>query len=350
MSDTGNTRPSLYDVTPEQLADWMAAQGQPRYRVKQVLDWLPRGLAGPDDLTNLPKSLRMALDEAFDLAGIQLEAKLTSQLDQTTKYIFQLPGGHRVESVWMEYQTGYSVCLSTQSGCRMGCTFCASTGIGFGRNLTSGELFAQVARMARDQNKRVSHVVLMGIGEPLENYEAVVEFLRRLRDPAGLGISLRHVTVSTCGLVPEIKRLAQEQLPITLALSLHAPTDELRAKLMPISRRYPLHEVLEAVFNYAQVTGRRPTFEYALFAGVNDQPKHAHQLAALLKRQLAHVNLIPANEFEGGLYRRPAPSVIRQFQRILTEAGIACTIRRELGGDIAAACGQLRRSREEARR
>lgn len=340
-------KPLLYDQTPEQLANWLAERQQPSYRLKQILAWLPRGLETEEDLSDLPKSLRQELASSFDLSGLTLKDKIVSALDDTTRYVFELADQHRVETVFLPYKTGFSVCLSTQSGCKMACTFCASTGIGFGRNLTAGELYAQVARVARDKACRISHVVLMGIGEPLENYEEVVKFLHLVHDEKGLNISYRHITMSTCGLVPQMHRLAKEGLPITLALSLHAPNDALRQQLMPIARRYPLSEVIEAVKTFAKETGRRPTYEYALFRGVNDQPQQAEALAKLLKGQLCHVNLIPANEFPGGRYRRSLPEDSKRFSQILESRGIPCTIRRELGGDIAAACGQLRRKREQ---
>lgn len=341
------TLPYLYDVTAEQLHQWVQQQGAPAYRTRQIRQWLPKGLRSIDDWKNLPASLREALQRDFCVQGLQLEQRLESKLDDTVRYVFSLRDGHRVESVFMRYRTGTSICLSTQSGCRMGCRFCASTGIGFGRNLTAGELLAQVARVGLEQGERISHVVLMRIGEPLENYDAVVSFLRRLREEDGPGISLRHVTLSTCGLVPEILRLAQEGLPVNLALSLHAPDDALRQELMPIARKYPLREVLQAVFAYGEETGRRPTFEYALFRDCNDRPEHARALVRLLRNRLAHVNLIPANEFPGSPFRKSRPEAVRAFQTILQQAGIACTVRRSLGEDIAAACGQLRRIREE---
>lgn len=340
-------KPYIYDVREEELRAWMQAQGQPAYRTKQVLEWLPKGILSEEDMTNLPLALRKSLADAYNFHGLCLERCLRSQIDDTTKYVFHLGDGNGVESVFMRYQTGTSVCLSTQSGCRMGCTFCASTGIGFGRNLTAGEMYAQVAVIGRDQGERISHVVLMGIGEPLENLEEVVSLLRRLNDPKGLNISMRHITLSTCGLVPQIYKLAEEKLPITLALSLHAPNDALRQRLMPIARFYPLKDVIDAVQHYSDVTGRRLTFEYALFRDVNDRPEEARELVRLLRGRLCHVNLIPANEFPGGLYRRSTPEATKQFQSILQKAGIPCTVRRELGGDIAAACGQLRRTREE---
>lgn len=339
-------KPYIYNVSTEDLAKWMEERNYPRFRLQQLLNWLPRGLTSVDDLTDMSKAMRRELAESFSFDGLKLEREVKSGLDATTRYVFALEDGNGVEAVYMEYKTGHSVCLSTQSGCRMGCKFCASTGIGFGRNLTAGELLAQVTFVARAQNVRISHVVLMGIGEPLENYDEVVKFIRLLNDPKGLNISLRHVTLSTCGLVPEICRLADEALPITLAISLHAPNDSLRKHLMPIANRYSMSELMEAVRYYLKQTGRRITYEYAMFRDVNDHLAEAEQLAKLLRGQLAHVNLIPANEFAESAFHRSEANQIKKFQQYLLSKSISCTVRRELGGDIAAACGQLRRKRE----
>lgn len=338
-------KPFIYDATTADLTAFCRANDVPLYRVKQVEAWLARGINSPDDLTDISKSLREKLASEFNFAGLVAERNIKSQLDATEKFVFRLADGQCVESVFMQYRTGNSVCLSTQAGCRMGCTFCASTGIGFGRNLTAGELTAQVALIGRHRAERISHVVLMGIGEPLENYEEVVKFIRTVNNPQGLNMSMRHITLSTCGLVDEIKKLAHENLPINLAISLHAPNDVLRSQLMPIAKRYPLAQLIPAASYYAKQTGRRITFEYALFADVNDRLQEAAELSKLLHGLLCHVNLIPANEFPGSLYHRSSKTSTKNFLDYLTAHGITATVRRELGSDIAAACGQLRRRR-----
>lgn len=340
-------RPYIYDVAPEELARWMNEKGQPAYRARQVSARLIKGVDSTDDLTDIPKALRASLEEDFLFDGLTYAERRMSALDETVKYTGQLKDGNIIESVFMKYKGGTSVCISSQSGCRMGCTFCASTGLGFGRDLTSGEMLAQVALIGRDRGQRIDHVTIMGIGEPLENYDAVVDFFYRVNDPAGLNIGMRKLTVSTCGIVPRIYDLAALRLPITLAISLHAPNDRLRRELMPIAKRYPYDELMEACRFYAKTTSRRVTYEYALFGGVNDQLGHATELAGQLKGQLCHVNLIPVNEIPGGRYRRPSKETVKAFQQQLEKKGIACTVRRELGGDIQAACGQLRRTLKE---
>lgn len=333
----------IYDVSLEEMRQWMSEKGEKAFRATQVRAWLPRGVAHVDELTDIAKNLREELAKSFDFTGLQLNQVFRSKLDATCKYVFTLSDGNGVESVYMEYKHGTSVCLSSQAGCRMGCKFCASTGLGFVRNLSAGELYAQVARIARDQKKRIDNIVVMGIGEPLENYTELMKFLRMIHDPKGLNIGLRHVTVSTCGLVPQIIRLANEQVPITLAISLHAPKEEIRRSLMPIAYRFSLEQLLEAAHYYVDTTGRRITFEYAMFKEVNDSPELARELAKLLKGLHCHINLIPANEFAESEYKRSTTKATLNFQAILQAKGFSCTIRRELGSDISAACGQLRR-------
>lgn len=334
------------DLTLEDWQIWTRENGLPAYRAAQINQWTARGLADIDEMTNLPRDLRSRIAGEFNIDSLHLEHKLVSRIDGTAKYIFRLSDGNIIESVLMNYQHGQSVCISSQAGCRMGCTFCASTGCGFGRSLSHGEMLLQVARIARDSGDRVGHVVIMGIGEPFDNYDNLIVFLRRANDPQGLNISLRHISVSTCGLVPEMLKFTDEGLPVTLSISLHAPNDQIRRQLMPIARRYSLDEVLAACRRHTEKSGRRISFEYSMFSGVNDQPEHASELAARLKGMLCHVNLIPANEFEGGNHRRSSQQAVRDFQIRLIRAGINATIRRELGSDIMAACGQLRRSIE----
>ena len=337
---------SFYDQT---LPDWLVWADQeelPAYRARQIAAWASRGVSDVDELTDLPQSIRARLAEQFTFPSLELEEKYVSAIDETAKYVFRLSDGNRIESVLMHYRFGRSVCLSTQAGCRMGCTFCASADAGFGRNLTTGEMLAQVSLIARDCNARIGHVTLMGIGEPFENYDAVVAFLHRVNDPAGLNISMRHISISTCGLVPKMIEFTREGLPVTLSVSLHAPNDSIRQQLMPVAKRYCYDDLLAACRAHTQQTGRRITFEYALFDGINDRPEHARELAGRLRGMLCHVNLIPANEFSGGCYQRSQPSAVQQFQDVLVRSGINATVRRELGADIMAACGQLRRRKE----
>lgn len=336
-------KPFIYNLDLCHLEKWLEKENEPKFRAKQIMEWLNRGIQSAEEMTNLSKTLREKMAQTFEFDGLQMVRQLKSALDPTTKYVFTLQDGNGLESVYMEYNHGTSVCLSSQVGCRMGCTFCASTGLGLARNLSAGELLAQVTRISKDQGKRIDNIVVMGIGEPFENYEELIRFLKKVNDPKGLNIGMRHITVSTCGLVPEIKRLADEEIPITLAISLHGPTQEIRKQLMPISNRYSLDELMEAIRYYVSKTNRRITFEYAMFKGVNDTLACAQELARLLKNLHCHINLIPANEFEGGLYKRSTVVAIHQFQKVLQEKGFSCTIRRELGRDISAACGQLRR-------
>ena len=338
----------LYDPSFDELSAWMGEHGQPAYRTGQVFRWLARGVVSYDAMTDLSRDLRAKLAADFRLDGLVEERRLVSADDGTTKYIFRLHDGNVIESVLMKYHHGYSVCISSQAGCRMGCTFCASTGAGFGRNLSSGEMLAQVALIGADCGARISNVVVMGIGEPLDNYENLVRFLRLANDERGLGIGMRHISVSTCGCVPQMVDFTDEGLPVTLSVSLHAPNDEIRRRLMPIARTYPIDRLLDACRRHVEKTGRRISFEYSLFAGVNDRPEHARELARRLRGLQCHVNLIPANEFAGGLYKRSRAEDVRTFQEILTGEGINATVRRELGTDIEAACGQLRRRLEEA--
>lgn len=340
------TRPFAFDLTLDDWKAWMKARGLPAFRAGQIHRWIGRGIESADEMTDMPAALRADLAKAFDFQGITAESRLISEIDGTRKYIFRLGDGNIIESVLMQYKHGYSVCISSQAGCRMGCSFCASTGAGFGRNLTSGEMLAQVLRIARDAAVRVGHVVIMGIGEPLDNYDAVVRFLRAVNDPEGANVGMRHISLSTCGLVPEMLKFTDEGLPVTLSISLHAPNDTIRRQLMPIAKQYPMDELLRACQRHIEKSGRRIVFEYALIRGVNDQPEHARELASRLRGMLCHVNLIPANEFQGGRYRQSGQKDVRAFLDILAREGQSATVRRELGSDIMAACGQLRRRLE----
>lgn len=338
--------PMIFDVTPSDWQSWVSHHQWPAYRAAQIMAWVSKGVWAPDEMTNLPETIRRQLQHDFITEGLHMEDRQVSAQDGTIKYSFVLADGNRIESVRMVYQHGQSVCISSQSGCQMGCTFCASTGAGFGRDLTAGEMLAQVLLIARDTQQRVSHVTIMGIGEPFANYDQLMLFLERVHAPDGPAISLRHISVSTCGLVPEMLKFTDTGLPVTLSISLHAPNDQIRRQLMPIARRYPMDELLSACRRHINRTGRRISFEYALFAGINDHEEHADELASRLRGILCHVNLIPGNEFAGGRYQRSSQTVVRRFQQQLLRQGINTTVRRELGTDIMAACGQLRRTKE----
>lgn len=337
-------KPLLKDMNLSLLTEFLGRLGEPPYRAGQLARWLfQRGAVSWAEMTDLPQDLRGRLEATARLGGLSVLKKQVSRRGDTTKYLFGLCDGQAVEGVLMTHYYGRSACVSTQVGCRMGCRFCASTLGGLVRQLSAGEIYDQVLAMQRDAGVRVGHVVLMGSGEPLDNFDQVLRFLENITAPYGLNIGYRHITLSTCGLVPRIRELARLRLGLTLAVSLHAPTDELRDRLVPVNRRHPLAELLAACREYAQSTGRRITFEYALLAGVNDAPEQASRLAGLLHGLLCHVNLIPFNPVDERNFRRSVPERVRRFRDILRERGISVTVRRELGADIDAACGQLRR-------
>ncbi|BFH15051.1 putative dual-specificity RNA methyltransferase RlmN [Paenibacillus dendritiformis] len=342
-----NMKPFIYDYTFEQLEQWLKEQGEPAFRAGQIFDWLyVKRVTRFEEMTNLSKGLRGKLDESFDFVNLKVITHMKSQ-DGTVKFLFGLHDDHAIETVIMRHSYGNSICVTTQVGCRVGCTFCASTLGGLKRNLTAGEIVAQVVtaqKMLDETNERISSIVIMGTGEPFENYDATMAFLRTMIHERGLNIGQRHITVSTSGIVPSIYRFADENTQINLAISIHAPNDALRSKLMPVNRRYPFIEVMEALKHYQVKTGRRITFEYALIGGVNDKVEHAEELADVLKRMemLAHVNLIPVNYVPERNYIRTPRNDIFKFHRTLLDRGINSTIRREQGHDIAAACGQLR--------
>lgn len=329
----------------EELEQELAAMGQKAFRAKQVYQWLHEKLVTDfDEMTNLPKDLREKLKEQFVLTALKPVDVKTSQIDGTRKYLFALADGNIIESVWMQYHHGNSVCISSQVGCRMGCRFCASTLDGLERNLTAAEMLDQVYRIQALTGERVSNIVIMGSGEPMDNYDNFVRFVRMVSEEHGLHISQRNITVSTCGIVPGIKRLAEENLQITLALSLHAPNDEVRKTLMPIAKSYGLADILAACREYYEKTGRRLTFEYSLVSGVNDNLDEARALASLLKGMHGHVNLIPVNPIKERDYVQSDQKAIQAFKNYLEKNGINVTIRREMGRDIGGACGQLRKS------
>ena len=333
----------IRSLSEEQLHQRFNELGYPAFRAKQVLQWLDNGCASFNEMSNLPLAMREQLSREFVIPGVTILRRLESQLDETVKYLFGLSDGESVESVLMSYHHGWSQCLSTQVGCRMGCSFCATGMGGLSRNLSAAEMLAQIEAAQRDRGVRVSSVVLMGMGEPLDNYDQVLSFLKTLARPGGVNIGMRHVSLSTCGLVDGIYRLMGERLQLTLSVSLHAPNNEIRSRLMPINRRYPVEDLLKACREYVRVTGRRISFEYAMIDGVNDTDACALELAARLKGMLCHINLIPANEVRGKEHRRSSQARLRRFQQILEQQGMNVTVRRTLGADISASCGQLRR-------
>ncbi len=341
------TKASLYELSLHALTETLLAWGQPAYRARQVWEWLYQHKADSfTAMTTLPKPLRERLAAEFSLGRLEMRAEVQSSDGETVKRLYQLPDGQMIESVLMEYAgTRRTACISTQAGCAMGCVFCATGQMGFARNLTAGEIVEQALAFARAldaQGERLSNVVLMGMGEPLHNYDATLEAIRRLNDPAGLNIGQRHITLSSVGLVPAIRRFADENLQVGLAISLHAATDEERSKLLPVNRRWPLAELMETVANYIEKTGRRVTFEWALIAGENDTPEQAHKLGQLLQGVKAHVNLIPLNPTEGYGGKPSDPTRVAAFQAVLQSYGVGSTVRVRRGIDIQAGCGQLK--------
>ncbi len=337
----------LKSMTESELEELLAGLGQPRFRAKQLFGWLHQKQAlSFEEMTNLPAALRRQLSESCSLTALTVERKLVSSLDGTVKYLYRLSDGEHVESVLMRYEHGNSLCISSQVGCKMGCAFCASTKAGFVRNLTASEILEQVYMAGRDTGEKISSIVMMGIGEPLDNYENVLRFLELIASPDGLNLSHRHISLSTCGIVDKIYDLAERDLQITLSISLHATDDAARSGMMPVNRRWGIAELLEACRYYTGRTHRRISYEYALIAGVNDGRAQALALASLLKGTLCHVNLIPVNYVKEAGYEKSPKERIYAFQKVLGEKGINATVRRTLGADINAACGQLRREAE----
>ncbi len=332
----------LKSLTKEELTSYISQIGEPAFRAKQIFKWLHRGVCGFDEMTDLPKKLQVRLSEECSLTTLRIFKRFRSQLDETVKYLFSLEDGNIIETVAMKYHHGYSLCISSQVGCRMGCAFCQSTKNGLVRSLTAGEILDQILKVQEDLNVRISNIVMMGIGEPLDNFDAVIHFLKNVNDPDGINIGYRHISLSTCGLVPGIEKLSELEYPITLSISLHATSDEKRSEIMPINKKYHLDQLIEACKQYQARTGRRISFEYAVIAGVNDSAEDAKQMAVLLKGIMCHVNLIPVNPIENGGYQPPAKKSVLRFQQQLTDRGLNATIRRTLGGDISASCGQLR--------
>jgi 23S rRNA (adenine2503-C2)-methyltransferase len=335
---------NLKDLNLFQLELFLGRLGAENYRAGQVAEWLfQKGADSFQEMTDLPRALRERLAAAAWISCPEILARRASKRGDTIKYLFGLHDGQVVESVLMKHNYGNSACISTQVGCRMGCRLCASGLEGLVRNLSSGEMYDQVLGMQKDIGQRVSHLVLMGSGEPLDNYYATLAFIRQISAAWGLNIGLRHITVSTCGLVPQIRALAAERLPLTLAVSLHAPNDVLRDKLVPVNKKYPIAQLIASCRDYARETGRRVTFEYTLIRGVNDHNEHALELGRLLSGMLAHVNLIPANPVTERGITRPSRERVKNFKQLVEKHSVATTVRRELGAEINAACGQLRR-------
>ena len=334
---------NLRSLTLAELADLLKTMGQPAFRAKQVYTWLHRGIRGYDEMTDLPKTLRAALAEQYPLYTPQAVRRQESARDGTIKYLWRLSDGNCVETVLMRYHYGNTVCISTEVGCRMGCAFCASTLGGLVRRLEPAEMLDQVLFTQLDSGLPISHIVLMGIGEPLDNFDNVLKFLENVNSPLGLNISMRHISLSTCGLVPKIDALAEKKLQLTLSVSLHAPNDSVRDRIMPVNRAYPMEELLAACRRYYAATSRRISFEYAMIAGVNDTPAAARELLEKMRGLPAHFNLIPLNRVEESPLKPSSRGAVAEFQRILEQGGIPATVRRTLGGDIDASCGQLRR-------
>ena len=340
---------NLKSMTEAEIGVVLKEMGQPAFRAKQVFSWLHKGIRSYEEMSNLPKALRSALEEKYPICAPEVVRKQESQKDGTIKYLWRLSDGNCVETVLMRYHYGNTVCISTEVGCRMGCAFCASTLGGLVRKLEPYEMLDQVLFTQVDSELPISHIVLMGIGEPLDNYDNVMRFLELVNDPEGMNISMRHISLSTCGLVPMIDKLAEKKLQLTLSVSLHAPSDAVRNTIMPVNKAYPTEELLSACRRYYQKTGRRISFEYAMIDGVNDTPEAAKLLLKRLKGMSAHMNLIPLNYVEESPLKPSTKQAVARFQKILEDGGIPATVRRSLGGDIDASCGQLRRKYTQQR-
>ena len=342
---------NLKSMTLGEMTQLFKEMGQPAFRAKQIYTWLHKGVRGYDEMTNLPKPLRERLAGDYPIHAPQVVRKQESQRDGTIKYLWQLSDGNCVETVLMRYHYGNTVCISTEVGCRMGCAFCASTLGGLVRRLEPFEMLDQVLFTQVDSGQPISHIVLMGIGEPLDNFDNVMRFLELVNSPEGMHISMRHISLSTCGLVPKIDELAKRNLQLTLSVSLHAPNDAVRDTIMPVNRAYPSQELLEACRRYYAATSRRISFEYAMINGVNDRPEDARELLRRMKGLPCHFNLIPLNHVEESPLKPSTREAVAAFQKILEDGGIPATVRRTLGGDIDASCGQLRRkfTKEQAK-
>lgn len=335
----------ILSMSLDELSEEIKSLGEPKYRAKQIYSWLHSSLVTSfDEMTNLSKGLRRKLNDNFVIFSLAIEKKLVSEYDNTVKYLFRLCDGEFVESVLMKYKYGYSICVSTQVGCRMGCKFCASTLGGVVRSLAPSEILSEIYTAQRDENIKISHCVLMGMGEPLDNFDSVMKFISLVTDESGQNMSMRHVSLSTCGIVPRIYELAERKLQLTLSVSLHAPNDEIRSSMIPINKKWGVDELLKACRDYADITHRRISFEYAMVKGVNDSDECAYELAEKLRGMLCHINLIPVNEVKETRCRSSERGRIEAFASILEKKGFAVTVRRTLGSDINASCGQLRKT------
>ncbi len=338
----------IRSLSYDELSEEILNLGFPKFRINQIFSWIhEKSVSSFDEMTNISKDMRQKLSEYFYFDNISINTKLVSKIDDTVKYLFTLSDGEYVESVVMKYKYGYSICISTQVGCKMGCTFCASAIGGFVRQLSTGEMLSEIYTAQKDLNIKINHLVLMGTGEPFDNYENVFKMLNLITDEKGQNMSMRHISLSTCGVVPKIYELADKKLGLTLSVSLHAPNDNIRNKSMPINKKYDIDELLKACKYYADTTGRRISFEYAMIKGVNDSDECAIELAKRLKGILCHVNLIPVNNVRETNFIKSSVERQKRFIDILASRGITATVRRTLGSDINASCGQLRASKRK---
>ncbi len=339
----------IRSLTFDQLVCLIVQMGYPKYRADQVFHWLHSGIQSVDDMLNIPKDLKADLLNSTFIAPVTVYKKFVSDIDGTVKFVYKLYDGNFIETVVMKYKHGYSICVSSQVGCKMGCEFCQSTKSGFIRNLLPGEILGQVLESQRRLEIKISNIVMMGIGEPLDNFDNIITFLKLVNDPKGINIGYRHISVSTCGLADNIIRLADFNLPVTLSISLHAASDEKRNSIMPVNHKYNIQKLISACRYYQSVTGRRISFEYSLIDGVNDSDADAKKLFDLLSGIMYHINLIPVNRIENGVFSPPDMKKVRRFNDLLVSMGASCTVRRTLGADISASCGQLRSKFERKR-
>ncbi len=345
-----NVKKDILALLPEELEAELALMGEPKFRAAQIFQWLGRGVRSFEGMSNLSKDLRAKLNDVFFLYEPKVLSKQVSAIDGTIKYLWELSDGNAVETVVMSYQHGNTVCVSSQVGCRQGCAFCASTIGGLVRNLRASEILDEVLFSERDSGKKISNIVLMGIGEPLDNFDNVMRFLELVNHPKGMNIGMRHISLSTCGLIEHFDELAARNLQLTLSVSLHAPDDETRSRIMPANRGRGVENLIAACKDYYEKTGRRISFEYAMIDGVNDTPEHARLLAKHARAVSAHVNLIPLNHVEERQFQPSTPAHLKRFIKLLEDSGVNVTVRRRLGSDVDASCGQLRRKIEKSRK
>ena len=338
---------NLRDLTLKEMEELIVSMGEPKFRAKQVFGWIYKGKTDFREMTNLPEVFRQKMKETAYIGAVEPLKIQKSKTDGTRKYLFRLEDGNLIESVFMKYKYGNSICVSSQAGCRMGCCFCASTRNGLDRNLTPGEILSQLMAAEADTGERIGHIVVMGTGEPFDNYDNLSRFIRIVNDPNGLNIGMRNITVSTCGLVPVIRRFGRDFPQVNLAISLHGTTDEIRGSMMPVNGKYPLEVLIPACRDYTETSGRRITFEYTMVNGVNDSDEDAHRLSKLLQGMLCHVNLIPLNRVAESGFDTVSRKRAEEFRHLLEREGVVATVRRELGADIDAACGQLRLGKKD---